>query len=166
MAFANPEWPKIIDEIGPALYRFFLGSFSSAQASDLVQETLIRLVNKQRGGLYIPEIGSMKAYAFGIARFVRLEALKDDPGYDLVEDEKSLDVQSTPALDASDPVAHLRWAIRQLKPSEQEIILMMIDNELQLAEISAVLDIPLGTVKSHVHRAKENLKQIMLGGSR
>ena len=163
MATSDPNWHSIVNDLGPSLYRYFLGSFAQAQASDLVQETLIRLVQKQRSGHFHADLGTMKAYAFGIARFVRLEGIKNDPGFDLVDDEKSLDQQTTPAPDQTDAVTHLRWAIRQLKPAEQEIISLMIDNELQLSEIAVVLDIPIGTVKSHIHRAKENLKEIMGG---
>ncbi len=161
MASVNPNWQTTVNELGPCLYRYFLGSFSAAQASDLVQETLIRLVKKHRSGDYQEDQGPLKAYAFGIARYVRLEGIKDDPGFDLVDDEKTLDVRGSEAPDHTDAISHLRWAIRQLKPSEQEIILLMVDSELQLNEISQLLDIPLGTVKSHVHRAKENLRAIM-----
>jgi RNA polymerase sigma-70 factor (ECF subfamily) len=161
MGYADPNWQDAVNELAPSLYRYFLGSFAAAQASDLVQETLIRLVQKHRSGEFRSEQGSLKSYAFGIARFVRLEGLKDDPGFDLVEDESSLDIKGAEAPDHNDQVAHLRWAIRQLKPSEQEIILFMIDGELQIAEISQLIDMPIGTVKSHIHRAKENLREIM-----
>jgi len=34
----EPEWTIIVNNIGPELYRFFLGLFTSQTASDLVQE--------------------------------------------------------------------------------------------------------------------------------
>jgi len=162
MSNLDPHWQNIINDLGPSLFRYFSGSFASQVASDLVQETLIRLVHKHRRGDFQADKGSLKAYAFGIARYVRLEGLKDNPGFDLVEDEKTLDSHaSDSSIDHSDPVSHLRWAIGRLKPIEQELILLMIDEELSLEQMAVALTLPVGTVKSHIHRAKENLRQIM-----
>ncbi|MGZ3744597.1 MAG: RNA polymerase sigma factor [Pseudobdellovibrionaceae bacterium] len=155
----EPDWHQIVNDLGPCLYRYFCGIFPQSQASDLVQESLIRLVQKHRNGEFSSSRGSLKSYTFGIARYIRLEAQKDRPEFDLVEDEASLDVPGEPK-DLFE-TAHLRWAIRQLKPIEQEIILLMIDTESSLEEIAVGLNLPIGTVKSHVHRAKENLRQIM-----
>ncbi|PWU18200.1 MAG: hypothetical protein C5B49_07560 [Bdellovibrio sp.] len=159
MSPSEPDWHQIVNDIGPCLYRYFCGTFPPSQASDLVQESLIRLVQKHRLGEFSPDRGTLKSYAYGIARYVRLEACKAGPPFDLVDDERSLDVPEDPR-DTSDSV-HLRWAIQQLKPIEQEIILQMIDAEFSLDQIAAGLNMPVGTVKSHVHRAKENLRQIM-----
>ncbi len=157
----EPNWQQIVKDIGPRLYRYFSGTFPAPIASDLVQDTLIRLVQKQRDGEFDPEKGNLQAYAFGIARFVRLEAIKNSPCFDLVDDENKLDVSTAHNSFPSDKVAHLRWAIKQLKPIEQEILLLMLDADTQLDQIASNLNIPLGTVKSHVHRAKEQLRQIM-----
>ncbi len=161
MANSEPDWQQIVSEIGPCLYRHFCGGFSPAQASDLVQESLIRLVKKHRNGEFEPTKGTLKSYAFGIARFVRMEAKKAVPAFDLAEDENTLDLQAEYRPDETDRVTHLRWAITKLKPIEQEIILMMLGSDSSLDQIAVTLNMPLGTVKSHVHRAKENLRQIM-----
>jgi len=161
MSEIEPEWTIIVEDIGPDLYRFFLGSFASHAVSDLVQETLIRLVQKHRDGNFDSSRGAIKNYAFGIAKFVRLEALKKKSSFVLVEDESKLDVPAQDHSGQKDQVAHLRWAISQLKPIEQELILMMIDEEASFETIAEQFGIPVGTVKSHIHRAKEKLRQIM-----
>lgn len=161
MNTSDAEWSKIVNAIAPDLYRFFLGSFSNHQASDLVQETLIRLVKKCQTDEFDPTLGSIKNYSFGIAHFVRLEALKKRPDYHLVDDPKELNSFPAELHDANDEAAHLRWAISQLKPIEQQIILQMIDEESTFDQIASDFAMPVGTVKSHVHRAKEKLKQLM-----
>lgn len=157
----EPEWTAIIEDIGPDLYRFFLGTFIAPTASDLVQETLIRLVQKYREGYFDLSKGSLKNYAFGIAKFIRLESLKKKTNYELVDDESQLDISTLVAPDRTDPVAHLRWAIHQLKPIEQELILQMLDTEATFETMAQEFNIPLGTVKSHIHRAKEKLRQLL-----
>jgi RNA polymerase sigma-70 factor (ECF subfamily) len=150
-----------VAEIAPDLYRYFLGNFAAEQASDLVQETLIRLVRKQEEAIIDSSKGSIKQYSFGIARFVRLETLKQKSPYLLVEDQSELDIVQPESEIKSNPQAHLRWAISQLKPIEQELILQMLDDECTFETISERMDMPVGTVKSHIHRAKQNLKKLM-----
>ncbi|MDZ4662060.1 MAG: RNA polymerase sigma factor [Pseudomonadota bacterium] len=161
MGEIEPGWTIVVEDVGPDLYRFFLGSFPAHAAADLVQETLIRLVQKHRDGEFDSSKGAIKNYAFGIAKFVRLEALKKKSNFDLVEDETQLDVPSVDNTNHADLVAHLRWAISQLKPIEQELILQMIDEESSFETIAEKFNMPVGTVKSHIHRAKEKLRQIM-----
>lgn len=156
------HWDQVVDDLGPRLYRYFCGSFSASTASDAVQETLLRLVQKSRDGSYQPHQGSLSSYAFGIAHWVRSEYLKKNRALTLVEEERFFDDQPAPAASAfEEQVTHLRSAIAKLKSVEQEIILLTIDDELSLNEISAITKLPLGTVKSHIHRAKENLRLLM-----
>lgn len=160
MNHSEPDWHSVVNQISPSLYRYFAGSFPAPLAADLVQETLIRLVQKSRNGEFSPARGDLKGYAFGIARYVRLETLKDKSALGIT-DERLLAEQPAAENNGLDQVVHLRWAISRLKPVEQEIILLLIDSELQLEQIAETLGLPLGTIKSHVHRAKEKLRQIM-----
>lgn len=157
----EPNWSQVVDELGPKLYRYFSGSFAPAAAADLVQDTLVRLLQKQRNGAWDPAKGTLATFAFGIARYVRLEAQKGFAGLEMLTDENADVPSSLPAAHDSDPAAHLRWAIRQLGLIEQEILLRLIDEECQLEEIANELGLPLGTVKSHIHRAKEKLRALM-----
>ena len=63
------DWEKTVADIGPRLFKYFNASFASETAADLVQETLIRLVRKQRE--FQSDKGTLIMYAFGIARRVR-----------------------------------------------------------------------------------------------
>ena len=99
-------------------------------------------------------------FAFGIARFVRLEEMKR---------QKSLPSSSSESADLADghclveafekesQMSLIRKGIATLGEPEQEIILLMIDEEWGLNQISEHLSMPLGTIKSHVHRAKKNI---------
>ncbi len=53
-------------------------------------------------------------------------------------------------------------ALTKLEPVQMQIISLMIDEEMTLVDIGVVLGIPTGTVKSHVHRAKEHLRKILV----
>ncbi len=162
MGDIETDWNQIVASVGPDLYRYFMGFYASQIAADLVQETLIRLLKKQRDQSFEPDQGSIRNYAFGIARYVRLEHQKKGFDFHLVENETQLDIEKPEAYEfGSDPVAHLRWAISRLKPLEQELILHMIDEEASFETIAENFQMPIGTVKSHIHRAKEKLRQLM-----
>ncbi len=157
------DWNQVVSDLGPRLYRYFLGTFSKQQASDLTQETLIRLVRKVEAGSLDSEKGSLTQYAYGIARLVRLEAWKGEPFEQLADDPRDFDQQASRLVADSMPqdnrAEQLREAIHSLAEPQKQILLLLIDRELGLAEIAELLAIPLNTIKSHIHRAKENLRE-------
>ncbi len=54
---------------------------------------------------------------------------------------------------------HLEQLIRALPARQQEVTVLHIYEDFTLAEVSAVLGIPLGTVKSNYHKALVNLRR-------
>lgn len=159
------NWSQVISDIGPRLYRYFCASFAPQQASDLTQETLIRLVTKYEHGAYDPAQGTLLMFAYGIARLVRLEAWKSLPTEDPSGDPRDFDHRSdphavdSPGLEAELQARRLRQAIETLGEPQKQIILLHIDQDLALQEIAAIVGIPLNTVKSHIHRAKDLLRK-------
>ena len=151
------EWENTVRELAPRLYRYFLGSFSKEIAEDLVQETLLRTVKSFDAGAFDAGQGTMAMWAFGIARNVRKEAFRSEVA--IKENFPPLGV--VPPMDEALDLAYLRKAIAYLPETEREVVLLHIDEFLTLNEIGIVLNMPVGTVKSHVHRAKENLKKLM-----
>lgn len=66
-------------------------------------------------------------------------------------------------ISQQDTVARLEAALQQIG-DEQRILVMMHDVEgFALNEIKEVIDLPLGTIKSRLHRARAKLRQILEG---
>ena len=124
----------------------------------MVQETLIRLVHKVESGAFKSEKGSLAMYAFGIAHYVRLEFSKEKKhlGLEVVKEESDESLESDYLSKERQNI--LRRAIQQLPADQQNVVSLLLDRELKLNEIGIILNIPVGTVKSHVHRAKSQLK--------
>lgn len=164
---ASIDWNLAVADIGPRLYRYFCASFPWSIASDLVQEVFIRLVEKYRNGSFDPKKGSLRMFAFGIARLVRLEVFKTLPEENFFGDPIKYEwrVASNKNVIGSEDIDKsysLRKAIAQLNEIQKEIILLLIDEDLTLADISKIIKIPIGTVKSHVHRAKVQLRNLLI----
>lgn len=157
------NWNNTVERLGPKLYRYFLGSFSPSVADDLVQDTLLRLVRKYQQGQFLPEKGNLDMYAFGIARFVRLEQYKSGSREPLtmVADAPESSHDPFQSLSKDEDLKRLRGAIEQLSEEQQEVILLSIDKDISFNEIAQVMGLPLNTVKSHAHRAKKKLSQML-----
>jgi RNA polymerase sigma factor (sigma-70 family) len=56
--------------------------------------------------------------------------------------------------------------LRQLTPHDRTILTLHYQEGRSYEEIAAILDSPMGTVKTHLHRARERLKAIMKEWSR
>jgi len=157
------DWENLVADIGPRLLRYFSLTFGPALADDLVQETLIRLLQKVREGKFDPRKGNARMYAFGIAHFVRVEARRRGP----VEEPIEL-ASGAPGPDemigAEQTRRRLRAAIATLSEAQQQVLALYLDEELSLEQIGAILDMPAATVRSHLHRSKELLKHKLSGG--
>lgn len=56
----------------------------------------------------------------------------------------------------------LETAVRRLPPRQREVVSLRFFGDLRLEEIAALLDCPLGTVKSNLHKAIMGLKGMLL----
>lgn len=157
------NWDLVVEDLGPRLYRYFRVRFNDSLADELTQESLLRLVDKYQKKIFKPSKGSLQAYAFGIANFVRLEAIRNETKH-LHEDIENIYEQSASSsasvedeLEVHGEHKLLRSAIKNLPEPQQEILLLTIDSEFSIKDISKILTLPQGTIKSHIHRAKKTL---------
>ncbi len=65
-------------------------------------------------------------------------------------------------LAVHDPEIDELWArLSQLRPDERACVVLRYYDDRPLAEIAELLDLPLGTVKSHIHRALATLRTLL-----
>jgi RNA polymerase sigma factor (sigma-70 family) len=66
------------------------------------------------------------------------------------------------AAAAVDPEIDELWQrLDQLRPDERACVVLRFYEDLPLADIATQLDLPLGTVKSHLHRAIATLRTLL-----
>lgn len=66
--------------------------------------------------------------------------------------------ESVSRADASARLRQVAAALADLRPQEREILLLHAWAELSDSEIAAALSLPVGTVKSRLHRTREQLR--------
>jgi len=135
---------------------FWRQGVSVSESEDLVQETYLRLW-KYRDE-YEPT-AKLSTFLFILARQVRLDSLRRITRREAREKAWGEDLSSPgpAAVCASDDA---RWALSRLSPALRETVELAILQDLPYAEISRILDIPVGTVKSRVSNALKKMKEV------
>ncbi len=133
----------------------------TARADDLVQDTLERALAKR----HLWRAGSdLRAWMFTIMHNVFVNQVRAQPAeanVTLDADALAVPARSSP-LDMLE-VADIDAAIRRLPGEQREVLLLVAIEQLSYAEAAHVLEIPLGTVMSRLHRARERVR-VTLGG--
>jgi len=128
------------------------------QASDLVQETLVRAMRARES---FREGTNLKAWLFTILRNCFINILKRQGKEESLDDEvgRCAGVEIEPGAANSElPPFLMRsdidHALEKL-PDGWRFLILMVDMEgLSLAEAATVLGVPVGTVKSRLFRAR------------
>lgn len=135
---------------------FWRQGVSYFEGEDLVQETYLRLWNYRKE--YKPT-AKLSTFLFLMARQVRLDALKRQTRREAREESwgRGQPQTQSPATQTREDV---RWAVSQLSEPLRDVIELGVFQELPYAEVSEILGIPVGTVKSRMSNALKKLKEI------
>ena len=142
-------------------------------AEDLSQDTFVKVLNALES--YRPEY-KFSSWVFKIANNVAIDQLRrrelDTLSLDGSPDARTKDEIEATALQAVDrtesPLAELEsrelgsvieQAIAKLRPEYRSCILLRHVEGRSYEEIAEVLDLPLGTVKTYIHRARNELRE-------
>ncbi len=146
-------------------------------AEDLAQETFIKALNAI--ATYRPEF-KFSSWIFKIANNAAIDHLRrrevDTLSLDGSPNATSQDDIEATALQVGDkgetPLAELEArelgtaiekAIGQLRPEYRSCIMLRHVEGLAYEEIAQLLDLPLGTVKTYIHRARHELRGMLAG---
>ena len=139
----------------------------ATEAEDIVQETFLRLFKNKH---YYKEVAKFSTWIYTIAGNLAKTELRrrrrrkffsishfmsQDKDYDIPDEGR------TPEQDANSMVTDsiIQEAIQKLSPKFKEVILLRDIQELSYEEIAQIVDVPLGTVKSRVNRARLKLQE-------
>lgn len=128
-----------------------------AKADDLAQETFLlawRKLHQFRGE------ARFSTWLYRIAYSCFLQALRKLPSSVRELDGDAINAISPPAH-AIDMRLDIESAMRHLSAAEQIVLLHCVQMGLSHDETAFVLDMPLGTVKSHAARGKTKLRALL-----
>ena len=124
---------------------------------DTLQEIWARVV---RGIGSLRDRRAFVAWLYTIARHeVHGRAKAKDGSVELTEEHLgSLADDSEPVFRKED-AARIHQALETLRPAQREILTLCFLEELSHQEIAGILGLPVGTVKSRIHYAKQALRR-------
>lgn len=152
---------KLFQRYYESVYRFFRNKISDDTA-DLVQQTFLACVE---GRDRVREGGSFRSYLFAVAYHVLCAYLRARCRAASVNlDEISAqDLAPGPGtlVGRKREVRLLLDALRSIPLAQQVIIELRYWEQLSPPEVADVLGVPVGTVRSRLHRAQKALKAAM-----
>jgi len=139
------------------VYRFaYALTRSRAIAQDATQEVFLQVLEK--AGRFDAAKGSARAWLLGCARHVVIDRLRaESRGWAQVPEQATAADHELRVL-REQRLVRLHAAIAGLPLEYREALVLCELAELPYAEAAAVLDCPVGTVRSRLHRARGFLK--------
>lgn len=139
-------------EMGPRLLRYLRRIVGNRQAAeDVMQETFIRMWRSPNG--FMPERGALRAYLFGVGRKRAVEWWRNSESANRNLLEERTDGKAETAALVDDAFQRL--------PEDQRSLLWLREVEGQsYAELAQILEIPVGTVRSRLFAAREELRKV------
>ena len=144
---------------------YYVGNLELAE--DVVQDTMIRLYNKKH---YYKEIAKFSTWIYTIAKNIANTELrkKKRKGVvslsNLTKNDKDYEIVSTynsPEHDIEAEFTNLkiRKAINNLSEKYLDVIILRDIESKTYEEISSLINLPIGTVKSRINRGRIKLQQ-------
>ena len=142
----------------------YLGDIESSE--DVVQETMIKLYQKKH---YYKEIAKFSTWLYTIAKNLANTELrkrkqrkttllsqfsKDDKMYDLPSNNNEVGQEIQTEIVSK----IIREAVDQLSEKFKTVITLRDIQQLSYEDISEIIDVPIGTVKSRINRARLQLQ--------
>lgn len=144
----------------PPLSRYIKGLLPDDNAADdVVQELWIGVL---RGIPRLREPASLAPWLFSIARRAVMTRLRQRYAAAVevpLTAPDDIGADDTPVDAAEDDWTMLEHHLDRLAVAEREVLVLFYLKEMSLQELSAVLAIPVGTVKSRLHRARRQLRE-------
>jgi len=160
LAGRKERFSELVERLGPLSYYFFYqrSGKNAEVARDLVQEAFLRAYE------HLPSFkpnASFKAWFMGICRnllshFLRRRSLETTVAQSHCIIEPLVDFETDIVK------KHLIQKVLSVLPeSQRDVVELKFFFHLSCKEISSLLDLPLGTVKSHLYQSRLRLLEVL-----
>lgn len=148
----------LFDRYHAPLYNFYAKLTGDRTLSeDLVQEVFLRILKYRQS--YQPGT-PFRAWIYQIARNARVDHYRKTPRHITYEPEMAPPVMPKDSAQQSEEAELLHRAMMQMPEEKREILILSRFQELKYQEIARLLGCELGTVKTRIHRAIQELRQV------
>jgi RNA polymerase sigma-70 factor, ECF subfamily len=153
----------LYDRHGAFIYRFALRVSQNASiAEEVTQDTFLTLLKNP--AQFDPSRGKLTTWFCAIARRMVWKHLERCGRLaPLAEGNDTRNSSDDPhfALTRKEAITAVRQGLENLPEQLREVIILCEFEEMNYEEVACVLDVPIGTVRSRLHRAKARLAHIL-----
>ncbi|QOV40845.1 sigma-70 family RNA polymerase sigma factor [Streptomyces ferrugineus] len=152
-------FPQLVRVWHAPLWRYLRGMVGSHHlADDLAQEAWVAVV---RGLPRLRQPDRFAPWLFTIARRTVTDHLRQSyKGFETAVEEAEVGIGDD-SLNGVLTTLEIEAGLARLPPLEREVLILFHLQDLSLAACAEVLDVPPGTVKSRLHRARRMLRDIL-----
>lgn len=152
----------LYDHYSPALYGIIIKIVKDEErACDTMQDTFLKIWKNI--GSYNPEKGTLFTWILNIARNTAIDKLRVEVKKDKIinlESVRDRDLCSVAIFNPLPATMDLRSIVDRLLPERKLLIEMVYFQGYTHEEVSERLSLPLGTVKSRIRKALQELRHI------
>jgi RNA polymerase sigma-70 factor (ECF subfamily) len=147
---------RLLDDYRHKVFRMAAAMLrDAARAEDVTQDIFIKL---WRALPVYDGRASVGTWLYTIARNTCLSAIRAD-GY---RRTAALDDAAEPAASSTTPLAiSVEQCLSRLPDVQRQVVTLFYMQERSVSDVAGMLDLPEGTVKSHLHRARRALAVMM-----
>jgi len=163
------EFAHLFDRHAVKIHRYVARRLGSTEADDLLGQTF--LIAFERRHRYSGTADGALPWLYGIAtnlihrrrrdeiRQYRAYARSEPAGFDQHGDPLATEVAAR--VDAASASRLLNGVLADLRQAERDVLLLYAWEDLSYAEIAEALGLPIGTVRSRLHRARRALRSAL-----
>jgi RNA polymerase sigma-70 factor (ECF subfamily) len=164
-AGSQTAFATIVDKYSNVLLNFFLRKgVSYSDGQDLAQRTFLRLWNYR--GKYKPT-AKFTTFLFMVATQISIDHFRSEACRKNLEENvkkhQELETGSSPSDNEDERGEMVRKAVSELSDGLRNVVELGVFQEMKYSEVSEILNIPEGTVKSRMFTAIKKLKEILHG---
>jgi RNA polymerase sigma-70 factor, ECF subfamily len=153
----DAEFQAAFDQHKDLVHRFAWRMAGPGAAEDITQDVFVALLRQP--DRFDPAKGTLRAFLLGIARNLALKHWRAEHRFEALDEEAM--AAELVDFDSGDIGELVGRAVRALGPLQREVVILAEYEGLTLAEIARAVDADVGTVKSRLHRARENLRRTL-----
>lgn len=125
--------------------------FDGEMAKDVVQMVFLKVLE---GKAKLNDDRNSKTWLFSIIRFTAIDELRKSGKWSSIENEPDMIFEDI-ELDET----NYEGLVKRLPKMQQEVMLMVFYHDMTLEQTAEVLQLHIGTVRTHYERGKKRLKE-------
>ncbi len=144
------------------LFFFLRIGVAAADGEDLCQLTFLRIYKYRKS---YTDSAKFTTYLYMIARQVRVDQIREKVRQGKVTDALKRQVTFNEAQPYHRPeyglADDLQLALSKLSEAHREVVVLGMLQDMPYQEVAKILGVPLGTIKSRMHHALRQLKELL-----